>query len=159
MNLLTIISTAIGILLCSCTCSGTIPSERNDLDELAALLPKVPAGLVKSYVDSDEIIDVDLTSLTIYLDNSRSKSVDRNTREIAKAKAALYRFYKNVEVVDGYFVCHVDKASDAKLSKRTFNLLYNSLKEMNKSLKKDYEKGVDVVITAPDERYLKSLLE
>ncbi len=114
-------------------------------------------NLTRKLVEENTFIDVDLHSLA---ENQTSLSrSEEPSEDVCRAKAALYRFYQNVTVVDGYYHCSVKKASEINLSDELFSALLENLKEMNASMKKLRDSGEDVSIKVPDKAYLESLLE
>ena len=78
---------------------------------------------------------------------------------MAQLKAAIYRFYKHVSVMDGYYSCDITDGSDINISQEIYSALMNNLQEMNGYIKTEREQGRDVVMSVPDEKYLNSLLE
>lgn len=118
-----------------------------------------PKGLVKKYVEDNTYIDVDIPSIAYSLANPSAVSGTISGDDMAKAKAAIYRFYKNVSIVDGYFTCSIQSGSDINVSDNVFTALSENLNEMNSHIKEAKAKGETVNLFEPDENYLNSLLE
>lgn len=132
-------------------CGGNGNNDRKDVTES----PEVAGVTVREYVDGDSLIDVDINSMarSIVAGNGTSDS------ETNKAKAAIYRFYKHVAVVDSIYVCSVSTGSEINLSESTFQALMKNLDDMNAAIKAARASGEEIEISVPDEAYLNSLLE
>ncbi|MDE5827310.1 MAG: hypothetical protein K2H57_07055 [Duncaniella sp.] len=119
----------------------------------------VPAteNLTRKLVEENTFIDVDLRSIA---ENQTSLTrSEEHSEDVCRVKAAFYRFYQNVTVVDGYYHCSVEKASEINLSDELFSALLENLKEMNAEMKKLRDSGEEISIKVPDKVYLESLLE
>lgn len=152
LKLLSVI--AITLLFAGCKSDDNADSM---LENVKAV--KTPKELVKAYVDNNTYIDIDIPSVAYGIANPSSSSVKIGEDDVAKAKAAIYRFYKNVSVADGYFICSIQSGSDINVSDNVFTALSDNLNEMNSFIRKAKAKGETVNIFEPDENYLNSLLE
>lgn len=142
--------------LCSLLVSGCSHEVAVPVDELPSL--NTPAGLVKELVEKNTFIDVDVKRLVNAATNPKSRS-SVNGDDIAKMKAAVYRFYSNVKIKDGYYVCDVPDGAAINISESVFTALKENLDEMNSALKEAKENGHEVKIFEPDSVYLNSLLQ
>lgn len=113
---------------------------------------------VKEYVENNVFIDVDVKELVNTLSNPEINS-SVNEVDLAKMKAAVYRFYSNVKIKDGYYVCNVPDGAAINISEAVFTALKENLDEMNSALKEAKENGHEVKISEPDSVYLNSLLQ
>ncbi|MDE6265474.1 MAG: hypothetical protein K2M11_10085 [Paramuribaculum sp.] len=113
---------------------------------------------VKEYVENNTFIDVDVNELVNALINPDAHSSVKEA-DMAKMKAAVYRFYSNVKIKDGYYVCDVPDGVAINISDAVFNALKENLDEMNNALKEAKENGHEVKISEPDSVYLNSLLQ
>lgn len=120
---------------------------------------KTPEGSVQTYVESNAYINVDVQSIAYGIANPASRSVEVSDDDVAKMKAAIYRFYKNVTVKDGYYSCSLKNGSEINVSDNVFSALSDNLNEMNAFIKQAKDKGEPVTIKEPDEEYLNSLLK
>ncbi|WP_297057337.1 hypothetical protein [uncultured Duncaniella sp.] len=134
------------------------PGKVSSITEAASLL-ETPEGLVRTYVDGNAYIDVDVQSITHAITNPASRSEEISSDDVAKMKAAVYRFYKNVTVKDSCYYCPVKNGSEINISDRVFSALSDNLQEMNDFIKKVKDRGEPVTIPEVDEEYLNSLLK
>ncbi|MDE6651753.1 MAG: hypothetical protein K2K08_05030 [Paramuribaculum sp.] len=138
------------LLIVGCTNKPDVPkAETEDISVV-----NVQEELVQHYALSDSFIDVDIEAIS----TPESRSTISET-DIAKAKAAVYRFYQNVKEVDGNLVCEVPDGASINISETVFAALKENLQQMNDDVKAAREKGYDIVKTKPDSEYLKSLLD
>lgn len=119
---------------------------------------ETPSGLVRTYVETNAFIDVDVPSITYGLANPSSRSSNVNIDDVAKMKAAVYRFYKNVSVENGFYSCSLSNGTEINISEDVFKALLDNLKDMNSFIEECMNKGEVVHITEPTEEYLNSLL-
>lgn len=118
-------------------------------------------NLTRALVESGQFIDVDVKSLAFEVANggiTRSGSNELK-EDIAKMKAAVYRFYSNVEVSDGHYVVKVNSGKDLNISESVFEELVNNIDEMNAFIDKVKAKGEDINMFEITQDYLDSLLE
>ena len=109
----------------------------------------------KEYIENNIYIDDNIETLINNFKNPEAL----NSENTAKMKAAVYRFYKNVSVENGLYVCNISKGEDINVSQEIFNALSSNLQEMNHLIQEAKEKGETIVISEPDEEYLNSLLK
>lgn len=146
---------AIPFMLAGCANEANEPVSITDL----ANTIEAPEGLVRTYVDNNTFIDVDVPSIVAGLANPAGRSEAVKDDDIAKMKTAIYRFYKNVSLEDGYYVCAINSGKEINISENVFNALHDNLEEMNAFIKAAKDKGETVHIMEPDEAYLNSLLK
>jgi hypothetical protein len=148
---------AIAIPLLAVGCANDANEIVSDADSANNI--DTTKGLVQTYVENNTYIDVDVPSISYSLVNPSTRSVSVNEDDIAKMKTAIYRFYKNVSVKDGYYVCSIQNGADINISESVFMALYENLNQMNAFIKEAKEKGEVVNVTEPNEKYLNSLLK
>lgn len=119
---------------------------------------KTSRDRVKSYIDGNTYIDLDVMQLAKDIAGQELKGL-ATADNLAKMKAALYRFYRNVKLKDGQYYCSLSKAADINVSEGVFEALLKNLKDMNTAIKKAREKGVKMDIPEVTEEYLYSLLK
>lgn len=143
----------VSLLVVGCTNKVDVPAQ--EVDEIVVM--KAPASLVQQYVLSDTFIDVDAKAFSEIITNPDSLSAV-SSDDIAKMKAALYRFYKNVRLEDGIYICDIEDGKSINISESLFVTLKENLQKMNDGVKEASEKGIEVVQSKPDSAYLNSLL-
>lgn len=111
-------------------------------------------AITKSLSSSDELID-----LPFWKTLTEKGSSGLSAEEIAKAKAAVYRFYQHVSIRNGYYSCDLSSASEIHVSEEVFNDLMNNLEEINRLVKERRDKGMEIELPDVTEDYLNSLLE
>ncbi|MDE5745067.1 MAG: hypothetical protein K2H84_05325 [Paramuribaculum sp.] len=138
------------LFIVGCTNKVDVPTP--EIEEISVV--NASAELVRQYALSDSFIDVDIEAIS----TPDSRSTISET-DMAKAKAAVYRFYKNVKEVDGNLVCDIPDGASINVSETVFAALKENLQQMNDGIKEAREKGYDVVQSKPDSAYLNSLLK
>lgn len=134
-------------------CSSDTDNLLNHVQEI-----KTSKELVNDYVKNNTYIDIDVDALVHGIVNPKSRAI--NTEEdMAKMKAAVYRFYENVSVENGYYKCNIPNGSAINISQEVYSALLDNLNLMNEVVKKSRDKGEKVDIQVPDQEYLNSLLE
>ena len=118
---------------------------------------EVPKELVKKYVDDNAYIDLDVDALVRNVINQDTGS-SVNEEDMAKMKAAVYRFYNHVSVKDGYYICGIKESSEINVSQSVFRKLLENLNEMNRMIKEAKDRGETIDVQIPDEEYLNSFL-
>ena len=124
-----------------------------DLEKIATIKTN---NLSKEYVSDNRFIEINIDQLNKEI-NDRSKN-KYQTPELAKAKAATYRFYKNVSLKDGHYVVDTKSAKELNISDDLFLLFSNNIKDMNKSVDSLKAKNVDMKLSPVTPDYLNSLL-
>lgn len=76
--------------------------------------------------------------------------------DMARMKAALYRFYSHVKLEEEGYVCDLSSANEINVSSTVYMALLNN---MNASYKKAKSEGQNVVALSVNKAYLDSLLE
>lgn len=119
----------------------------------------IPANTVQveSFVENNNYLDVDVDQLSQAICSRSRNSID--TTAIGKMRAALYRFYSRVKVVDGKYVCDLKNAEKINISERLYEAILNNLNEMNTWIEQSKTSGKEVMIQEVNEEYLNSLLE
>ena len=146
-----ILSIGLTALLLSCQ------SEKTSLfKDLGAV--KTEVSTVRQYVDDSTFIDVDVTALAQDLASTHSENrVDVD--KVAKMKAALYRFYSHVNLVDGVYECDLSSAAEIHVSSDVFNVLKTNLEDMNAAIAKAKKEGKEIHVSQIDQDYLNNLLK
>ncbi len=119
---------------------------------------EVEYSSAKEYATDNSFLDVDLQDIQNYLVTPSTKNPNTGA-QIEKAKAAIYRFYSNVTVEDGQYVCKIESGKQINISDRTFNELMDNLNKMNSSIREIRERGESVNIQPVTEEYLSGLLK
>lgn len=111
----------------------------------------------KTYVADNVFLDVDVIELSKAINARPRRNID--TVAIGKIRAALYRYYSHVKVVDGKYTCDLKSAEEINLSERLFEALSTNLNDMNKWIDQIKSSGQEVAIQEINEEYLNALLE
>lgn len=117
------------------------------------------SDLAKKYVEDSIYIELDVYGLADDIAKSHTRSASVNQEEQAKMKAALYRFYSHVELVDDTYVCNLTSAEDINVSLGVYTALLNNLADMNNAILQAKNEGKELYIQDLNEAYLNSLLE
>lgn len=138
----------------------TTYSCQADLDDTLQNISSVEtnAATVKKYVDENIYIDLDVYQLVKDVASPKTRATV-NTDKIAQMKAAIYRFYSHVQVVNDFYKCSLKAASDINVSEGVYTALLNNLNDMNKNIQKAIDKGISFNVREADEEYLNSLLK
>lgn len=141
----------ISILLLNGCSNNSDSSIKNSADENTT-----QSMSAKEYVENNTYINVDIAAISNVL-----SSCDNNICEedMAKTKAAIYRFYKNVTLDNGIYSCNLTSGDEINVSPEVFSALLDNLNEMNKSAQEIRDKGGKIKMSVPDENYLNSLLQ
>ena len=130
--------------------------EANNVSD-SARDTEVSKELVKKYVHDNTYIDLDVDALVKgVVTPDLGSSV--NEEDMAKMKAAVYRFYKHVSVKDGYYVCGIKDGSEINVSQSVFGTLLENLNEMNRMIREAKDRGKAIEVPIPDKEYLNTLL-
>lgn len=115
---------------------------------------QTPAPLTaKEYVENNTYIDVADFGEDITPDKRNDPA------RLAQTKAAIYRFFSHVTVVDNQYVCDLTSAEQINVSKAMYNKMMNNLKETNANIRESEAQGHRVELGPLGEEYLNSLLE
>lgn len=151
----------LSIILCFATIflfSGCQPDLNEAMQQISSV--KTQPSLVKKYVDDNSYIELDVNELVNEIARSQmTRSVSVEQDKLAQMKAALYRFYSNVELVDDTYVCRLKSAEEINVSVDVYSALLNNLNEINVSIQEAKKNGMMISIPEVDEAYLNSLLE
>lgn len=119
---------------------------------------KTQTNAVKKYVDENSYIDVDVVGLAKEIASPDTRAVV-DIDKVARMKAAIYRFYSNVELKDGIYNCKLTSASEINVSVEVYTALLDNLNDLNEAIQKAKEKGQSIHVPTVNETYLNSLLE
>jgi uncharacterized lipoprotein NlpE involved in copper resistance len=109
---------------------------------------------INQLVKTDSLIDFDAAKGMTNVDKSITEP------EYAKMRAATYRFYKNVKLVDGKYVYRgTGGGKSINLSDRVFTAFTNNLNDINKSIESQISKGQRIELPEVTDDYLNSLLK
>ena len=145
-------SVVLGVVLLLAGCRS---EANNVLDSVRDT--EVPKELVKKYVDDNAYIDLDVDALVKSVVSQHTGS-SVNEEDMAKMKAAVYRFYKHVTAKDGYYVCGIKAGAEINVSQSVFRTLLENLNEINRMIKGAKDRGEAIDVQIPDEEYLNSFL-
>lgn len=126
-----------------CSCSQENKSEEQTPTTMTA----------KEYVENNVYIDVKDFGET--LTPARKNDPER----VAQMKAANYRFYSHVKIIDNQYVCDLTSADQINVSPAMFSKMIDSLKSANEEIRKSEAEGRKVELGPLGEEYLNSLLE
>lgn len=143
------------VLVIAFLLTGCRSEANNVLDSVIEAY--APKELVKKYVDDNTYIDIDIDALVRGIITPDSR-ISGSEEDLAKMKAAVYRFYKQVSVKEGYYVCGIKEGSEINVSQEVFSALLGNLNDMNRMIREANDKGEKIDIPVPDEDYLNSLL-
>jgi hypothetical protein len=123
---------------------------------LASLKPSTTKLSLKinQLVKTDSLIDFEVGKGIIKVDKPITEA------EYAKMRAATYRFYKNVKLVDGKYVYRGSGGGQSiHLSDRVFSAFTKNLNDVNTSLEGELSKGQKIELPEVTDDYLNSLLK
>jgi len=126
-------------------------------DKLNAIRTNQTGGESKRLIMENVFIDVDVDKLNQEI-NDHSKPKYQKP-ELAKARAALYRFYSHVKVEDEQYVCTLKSANEINISENFFKYLIDGQTSFNKAIKKLKAEDPKVVVPQITAEYLQSLLQ
>lgn len=135
--------------------AGCRSEANNVLDSV--IEADAPKELVKKYVDDNTYINIDVDALVRGIITPDSR-ISGSEEDLAKMKAAVYRFYKQVSVKEGYYVCGIKEGSEINVSQEVFSALLGNLNDMNRMIREVKDKGEAIEVQLPDDDYLNSLL-
>lgn len=113
---------------------------------------------VKKVLMDSSFIDIDIESIAAEQSSLATKSSDLEAR-LVLARAAIYRFYNHVKLLDGYYVCSLKSPEEINVSQSVFNSLRKNLDEMNSYIRSVRDSGDSITVPDVDEAYLNSLLK
>ena len=124
-------------------------------------IPTKPSSeLVRSFVENDAFIDVDVKAVIYGQINAASRAENNLSEEdFAKMQAAIYRFYKHVSIVDSQYVWDLNSGAEINISEDIYNAFVGSLQEGNAQIREWNAKGERVELGKITEEYLESLLK
>lgn len=140
----------------ACVNSETTPITADD----NTFIVKPSGELVKSYVESNDFIDVDVKAIEYAAINpASSRSQNVTEEELAKMVAGIYRFYKHVSVIDGLYSCSLKSGAEINISEDMFMSMLNNIEDINGYIKEVKDRGETINVMEPTEEYLESLLK
>lgn len=134
----------------SCSQDDNITDINKKLQEATSVQSTVSA---KSFVESNEKLDVQINLKNPEYVKSLSDT------EIAKLKAAVYRFYSTVSVKNGNYHTSLKNAKEINISQYLFELFKNNLAQMNQNINELKKKEGKVEVQEVISEYLNSLLK
>ena len=143
----------LGIIIGLTTMIYSCQSDLNDTVQNVSSI-ETPINAVKKYVDENTYIDGLAKEIA-----SPSTRATIDLDKVAKMKAAIYRFYSNVELKNGIYNCKLTSASEINVSLDVYTALLNNLNEINAAIQKTKERGQSINVPDVNEAYLNSLLE
>ena len=79
---------------------------------------------------------------------------------MAKAKAAIYLFYRHVHLNEKkQYVCLINSAQEINVSQNVFDTLKKNLDETNSIIEQAFDSGNNIVVPEITTEYLNSLLK
>lgn len=138
-----------------CCLSVFILSCNEQTNKNGNYIEPVEPTLVKTLVQNNDYIDVDKVALSI----KEKESGNDNSVDNAKVRAAYYRFFHHIKLVDGRFVCDITDAKEINVSPRLFNAMLKEIEEINIAIEDAKKQNIPITIPELDEEYLQSLLE
>lgn len=154
--------------MASCSSHEELASTTSTkLDKEMASSPPVPIATAKMLVDNNSFIDVDMEAHDrVTVENYNPKipgsykiAAELYPEEEALSRAALYRYYSKLSIIDGQWICSAKKASDLNMSERTFNYMNDNINNLNEQAKQAREEGMTVRMPEITAEYLRSLIE
>lgn len=150
MYIKTICFLALTLFVFSCSKDDSITDVNKNLLEANSVQSSVSA---KSFVESNEVID-------IHIDQTNPQfAKDLSDTDVAKLKAAVYRFYSNVDVKDGHYSTTLKSGKEINISPDLFKLFKDNLDHMNQNINNLKAKEEKVTVQEVTPEYLESLLK
>lgn len=137
-------------LLFGCNKADETPNINQKLQQATAIETAVS---VRQFAKSNEQLDVRID----LKDPEFVKSL--SDMEIAKLKAAVYRFYKTVHAKNGNYYTPLNNGEEINISTDLFKVFRNDLLHMNQNINKLKKEGKDIEMQEISSKYLSSLLE
>lgn len=128
----------------------------NNIQKTAS--PADETSNVQKIAESGEFIDINIKKLSDELSTVDTKALSALKNDKDKAFAALYRFYRHVQLIDSCYVCSLKSAAEINVSQTVFETLKNNLDDMNEQIESLRKAGEKVSLPDIDNDYLKSLL-
>lgn len=139
------------IVLSSCD-SDSAPTA---IQKIATI--KTEPTAVEKIINNNSFIDIDHSHI--------SKQITMGTRaanaeDLAKAKAAICRFYSHVHLNEKkQYVCLINSAQEINVSQNVFDTLKKNLDETNSIIEQAFDSGNNIVVPEITTEYLNSLLK
>lgn len=158
------------LLACTISCSSqedlssTTASATADTKDSSSLF--TPVTKAKTLVENNTYIDVDMEAFhNAMIENFDRKNPQKNItaqlypEEYEMVRAAMYRYYSKIILVDGLWVCTAKEASELNMSERTFKFVDDNIKKMHEQGEKAMAEGMTVKVPAITADYLKFLIK
>ena len=149
----------VAMFITSCANSSDIISDttidrqqQSSVDDRPSAPPITTAKMI---IANNSFIDVDIAAL----ENTTTAITEPYPEEHEMTRAALYRYYSKVTIVDGLMVCSAKKASDLNMSERTFRYINDNVNAINETVKEAQSKGTKVHMPEITADYLRFLIE
>lgn len=156
-------------LLCLISCSSFEESSTaisvNDTYNKATY--PIPVATAKTIISDNLFIDVDLEAHNKAIaDNFDPKDPEASLKRIEQlypeeeqmSRAAWYRYYNKISLVDGLWICSATKASDLNMSERTFKFINDNVTALNEEAKKAREEGISVKMPLLSADFIRSII-
>lgn len=134
----------------SCSEEDSTLDLNQNIEEAVSVQSMISA---RRFINSKEVIDVQI--------DQKDPQFTKNLTdiEVAKLKAAVYRFYSTVEVKNGNYYTNLESAEEINISKDLFKLFMDNLHEMNENINKIRSQGGQIIVQQVTSEYLDSLLK
>ena len=138
----------LGLFLLSCIKEDNININRN-IETAIAVQSSVNA---KTFVNSEE-------KLHVQIDQSNPQFLKNlSDTDVAKLKAALYKFYSTVHLKDEHYYTQLKSGAEINISEDLYKLFKNNLEDMNQNIDNLKDRNEMVKIQKITPKYLESLL-
>ena len=130
---------------CTSKHSKSLTNYTNDSEK------RINTTSIRKLATDDEYLDLDM--------NKYEKERIHSNNENGIIKAITYRFYKNVQLKNGLYVCNVKSYGEINVTKRVFGFLLKNLDKTNNYLIEAKRKGKKVDPEPLDDKYFNALLK
>lgn len=129
------------------------PEENNLNDQLFKVRTKTS---VTKFIESDEFIAVPRQKEAL----KRGDISTLSDQEIAKIKAALYRFYSHVELgANGRYIVKISSGEDIRISEEIFYVFKENIDDINDILDDASKSNINYEAPQITKEYLEDLLQ
>lgn len=109
----------------------------------------------REYIENNIFIDMNFDKM-----GATTRSATESVSDEAKFKAALYRFYKNVETIEGGIdICKLKNGAEINISEDLFLALRSDMESFNEIKRKQIEDGIRAINPPLDDEYFDNLLK
>lgn len=134
-------------VLCISSCNTDPVEKAINLQTITAEKSTIPA---RQYVENNQFIDVKLREPV--------HTQSFTDTDLAKLKAAVYRFYKSVKLENGKYVSNVKNGKEINISEELYKALSNDLENTNKGIEKSKLNSEQIKTFVMTPQHLDSLL-